>query len=76
MTRVCEVRTLPTMTDLRSWAGRHRAPVRYLGPTLDSHPVYAAEDGPVARVVVGAERDAHRMPVVWSSPLERLGPIR
>jgi hypothetical protein len=72
VTAVCEVRELPTMTALLSWARRHHTRVRYLGPDLHSHAVYAAEDGPVARVARTADRDPHPMPVRWRSPLERL----
>ncbi|GAB2517013.1 hypothetical protein [Nocardiopsis aegyptia] len=72
---VHEVRELPDMRSLRSWARAHNTRIRYLGPTLDRHAVYAAEDGDTARVVRTPEHDPHPPPLVWRSPLERLRPV-
>lgn len=72
MTRVCDIRQLPTMDALTTWAAEHRARVRYLGPNLEGHAVYGATRGHVTRVAVEDERDPHPGPLVWQSPLEDL----
>lgn len=72
MTAVCDIRELPGMTALNAWAREHEATVRYLGPTLESKPLYAATRGAVTRVARGRRRDPHALPLVWTSPLERL----
>lgn len=72
MTRVCDLRELPTMAALTAWATAHGARVTYLGPDLQGHPVYAARRGPVTRVVTVPGRDPHPHPLAWHSPLEQL----
>ncbi|MFW6641606.1 hypothetical protein ACOALZ_16380 [Nocardiopsis algeriensis] len=72
MKRVCDIRQVPDLEALRAWARSHGARVRYLGPTLERHPVYAATRGHVTRVAVVPERDPHLCPLVWVSPLENL----
>ncbi|GAA1449265.1 hypothetical protein [Nocardiopsis tropica] len=72
MTRVCDLRELPTMAALTAWATAHGAAVTYLGPDLQGHAVYAARRGPVTRVVTVPGPDPHPHPLTWQSPLETL----
>lgn len=72
MTRVCEIREVSDLEALRRWADSNGAQVRYLGPTLEKHPVYGATRGHISRVAVGKEHDPHCTPLVWRSPLENL----
>ncbi|MFF8768476.1 hypothetical protein ACF07Q_28510 [Nocardiopsis dassonvillei] len=73
MTRVCDLREVPTRPALTAWASAHHTQPVYLGPDLQGHAVYAATDGPLIRVYVDASRpDPHPRPLCWESPLERL----
>ncbi|WP_053618160.1 hypothetical protein [Nocardiopsis sp. NRRL B-16309] len=74
MTAVCDLHELATLAELRAWARAHGTRVRYLGPTLEGRPLYAATRGPSSRVVVDPRPDPHPRPLVWHSPLERLTP--
>ncbi|WP_304452539.1 hypothetical protein [Nocardiopsis sp. YSL2] len=73
MTAVCDLREVATLAELRAWALAHGTRVRYLGPTLEDRPLYAATRGPATRVAVGTGPDPHPRPIVWHSPLEHLG---
>jgi hypothetical protein len=69
---ISEVQELPDVATLRRWAREHHSPITYLGPTLERRAVYAAADGPVARVARTTDLDEHPLPLIWHSPLERL----
>lgn len=74
--RAWRIEELPTLDELHAWADERGVQLRYLGPTLESHPVYGALciSGGTAevRVVVLEGRDPHHPPLVWRSPLENL----
>lgn len=70
MTRVCDIAELESLAALHQWARTHHTNVRYLGPTLEGTPVYAATRGPVTRVARGEGPTPYPQPLVWSSPLE------
>ncbi|MEV2277470.1 hypothetical protein AB0I72_17985 [Nocardiopsis sp. NPDC049922] len=70
MTRVCDIRELPTVSELRAWADAHGARIRHLGADLENHPVYGATRGHVTRVARGPRPDRHPHALVWHSPLE------
>ncbi|MFI6574229.1 hypothetical protein ACIBFB_00405 [Nocardiopsis sp. NPDC050513] len=70
MTRVCDIRELSTVSELRAWAAAHGARVRHLGPDLENRPVYGATRGHVTRVARGACPDHRPDTLVWHSPLE------
>jgi hypothetical protein len=72
VTRVCDIRELPSVNALVRWARDHRARVRYLGTTLEGRAVYGATRGPVTRVARSAEPDPHPRTLAWESPLEHL----
>ncbi|MDE3722726.1 hypothetical protein PWG71_15160 [Nocardiopsis sp. N85] len=72
MNRVCDIRRLSSIQALGVWASVHHVPLRYLGPTLEGHAVYAATHGRATRVAVTSGRDPHPLPLVWRSPLEAL----
>ena len=72
MKRVCDIRKLADLEALRAWARAHRTTVTYLGPTLDSKPLYGATRGATTRVAVGPDPDPHPQPLSWRSPLEEL----
>ncbi|OLT29409.1 hypothetical protein BJF83_11790 [Nocardiopsis sp. CNR-923] len=70
MTRVCDIRELSTVSELRAWASAHGARVRHLGPDLENRPVYGATRGHVTRVARGPRPDRYSHALVWHSPLE------
>ncbi|CAL9450522.1 hypothetical protein SUDANB121_02447 [Nocardiopsis dassonvillei] len=72
MHHVCDIRELPSLQTLGFWASIHRVPLRYLGPDLEGHAVYAAVHGTETRVAVTSGRDPHPLPLIWRSPLEEL----
>ncbi|WP_232832118.1 hypothetical protein [Nocardiopsis sp. FIRDI 009] len=73
MTRVCDIRELPSMSALRTWAAEHGTTVRHQGWDLYGRPVYTATRGHVTRVARGRERAPGTRPLVWRSPLEDIG---
>ncbi|MFL1382063.1 MULTISPECIES: hypothetical protein [unclassified Nocardiopsis] len=72
MRRVCDIREFSSIQTLGFWASVHQVPLRYLGPTLEGHAVYAATHGCTTRVAVTSGRDPHPLHPVWRSPLEAL----
>lgn len=71
MPRVCDIRELPSMAALRTWAAAHDATITYAGPDVFARPVYVAQAHGMERVARGSGRDPHLMPLVWRSPLGR-----
>lgn len=71
---VCDIKELPDRAALTVWARARGVRVRYLGPTLEGHPVYGATYGPLTRVAREHRRDPHPRQLVWHSPLEHLPP--
>ena len=71
MTRVCDIRELPSLRALGAWARAHRVSVVYSGPDAEGHPVYTARAGTAERVARAPGRDPHSHPLIWRSPLDR-----
>lgn len=75
MIRVCDIRELPTLAELGTWAAEHRVRIRYLGADLENRPVYGATRGHITRLARDDGPDLHRHPLVWRSPLEDPGSL-
>ncbi|MGW5875153.1 hypothetical protein ACWFMI_01180 [Nocardiopsis terrae] len=71
MNHVCDIRELPDIDALRSWARTHHTAIGYVGPDAEGYPVYEAHRGHTTRLARGTTRDPHTHPLVWHSPLER-----
>lgn len=70
MTRVCDIRELPSVEALRAWARTHHATIRHPGPDATGRPVYIARSGTAERVARAEGSDPCSHPLVWRSPLE------